>query len=375
MRDRSHPDDPVNTTLPPGERAHPNNFGVGRQISDLHANLTDSLQQLEAEKISLMKRLNMVLSELETATHEKSEVAQRLREQEHLAEELKKKLDEVSSLKNVVNRNLQDDLKYERDLNMKLRDELDRFETEKNALIEKLRQEEDLSSQIQRETDNVNTNLLRKADDLKRLEEDHEQTNRRIRDLQTELEHLRNNEIKNRQHKVALDDQLTDLTNQRNDLIRRMNELSEKYETYVGQMNVERINTQHANKQHVKTLVAKLMFQLLDENIRRKKKLGLQEIAQTAKIMINLETKVKKLQRILGNYVVDRKRFHLRVWYRKAFNVVHQNYKRNTIIDGNVSHKLRQKFFFLWRQLYLNRKRIYANKISAIKMINRMSGG
>ena len=52
----------------------------------------------------------------------------------------------MSSLKNVVNRNLQDDLKYERDLNMKLRDELDRFETEKNALIEKLREEEDLSS-------------------------------------------------------------------------------------------------------------------------------------------------------------------------------------------------------------------------------------
>ena len=54
---------------------------------------------------------------------------------------------------------------------------------------------------------------MRKADDLKRLEEDHEQTNRRIRDLQSELEHLRNNEIKNRQHKVALDDQLNDLTN------------------------------------------------------------------------------------------------------------------------------------------------------------------
>ncbi len=40
-----------------------------------------------------------------------------------MAEELKRKLDEVSSLKNVVNRNLQDDLKYERDLNVKLREE------------------------------------------------------------------------------------------------------------------------------------------------------------------------------------------------------------------------------------------------------------
>ncbi len=61
--------------MPAGERAHENKFGLRRQIGDIHANLTDQLQQLEAEKISLMKRLNMVLSELETATHEKSEVA------------------------------------------------------------------------------------------------------------------------------------------------------------------------------------------------------------------------------------------------------------------------------------------------------------
>ena len=51
---------------------------------------------------------------------------------------MKRKLEEVSSLKNVVNRNLQDDLKYERDLNSKLREELDRFEIEKNTLLEKL---------------------------------------------------------------------------------------------------------------------------------------------------------------------------------------------------------------------------------------------
>ena len=95
-----------------------------------------------------MKRLNMVLSELEKATHEKSDIAGRLRQQESLAEELKKKLDEVASLKNVVNRNLQDDLHYERDLNQKLREELDRFESEKETLLAKLREEEDLSNQI-----------------------------------------------------------------------------------------------------------------------------------------------------------------------------------------------------------------------------------
>jgi hypothetical protein len=63
-----------------------------------------------------MKRLNMVLSELEKATHDKSDIAAKLRQQERLGDELKHKLEEVSGLKNVVNRNLQDDLKYEVDM-------------------------------------------------------------------------------------------------------------------------------------------------------------------------------------------------------------------------------------------------------------------
>lgn len=83
---------------------------------------------LEQDKVSLMKRLNMVLSELEKATHEKAEINSKLIEQDRIADDLKRKLDEVSSLKNVVNRNLQDDLRYERELNDKLKEELARFE-------------------------------------------------------------------------------------------------------------------------------------------------------------------------------------------------------------------------------------------------------
>lgn len=82
----------------------------------------------------------MVLSELEKATHEKSEINAKMIEQERIAEELKKKLEEVSSLKNVVNRNLQEDLRYERELNDKLRDEMVKFEKEKDQLIQRLKE-------------------------------------------------------------------------------------------------------------------------------------------------------------------------------------------------------------------------------------------
>ena len=106
-------------------------------------------------------------------------------------------------------------------------------------------------------------------------------------------------------------------------------------------MNVERVDTQKMNKQHVKTLVAKLLFQILDANITRSKKFALCEINATSKHLVNLETKLKKMRRILTNYVEDRKRTYIRRWYRKALDVIHENYKRNAIIDGNVEHKMR----------------------------------
>ena len=91
--------------------------------------------------------------------------------------------------------------------------------------------------------------------------------------------------------------------------------------------------------------------------------------------MVNLESKATKLFRVLGNYIEDRKRSSLRTWYRKALNVVHENYKRNSLIDGNVDHNNKQKFFFLWRQVYLNRKRIFANKLACAKIVQRLTIG
>lgn len=55
-----------------------------------------------------------------------------------------------------------------------------------------------------------------------------------------------------------MEEELEQLTRERNDLIRRMNELSDKYEDYVSTMNKERIEIMRANKNHVRLLTAKL---------------------------------------------------------------------------------------------------------------------
>jgi hypothetical protein len=60
------------------------------------------------------------------------------------------------------------------------------------------------------------------------------------------------------------------------------------------------------------------------------------EISSTAKQMNNLEKRLSKLQRVLQNYVVDRKRYFIRLWYRNAFNCMDEINKRNIMIEKNV---------------------------------------
>jgi len=87
----------------------------------------------------------------------------------------------------------------------------------------------------------------------------------------------------------------------------------------------------------------------LAEAAQSRRKAGFQEIKQCASQIHNMETKLYKFARVMGTYGNDRKRHYLRLWYRKAMNFIHENYKKINLIEFNVVKKRRTKFFFRWR--------------------------
>lgn len=143
-----------------------------------------------------------------------------------------------------------------------------------------------------------------------------------------------------------MEDELEDLTRERNHLIKRMNDLSDKYEEYVTTMNRERIEIMRANKNHVKLLTTKLFFQILSEAIYKRRKHAMQEMKSCAKNFENMQNKMQRFVKIMFNYGNERKRTFLRQWYRKAMNVIHENYKKLNLIDFNVEKKRKIKFYY-----------------------------
>jgi chromosome segregation ATPase len=71
------------------------------------------------------------------------------------------------------------------------------------------------------------------VDELRKIEREHEINLSKLRDLTNMLDGLRAQEIHSATEKRRMEDELEDLTRERNELIRRMNELSDKYEDYV----------------------------------------------------------------------------------------------------------------------------------------------
>lgn len=107
----------------------------------------------------------------------------------------------------------------------------------------------------------------------------------------------------------------------------------------------------------MKHLVAKLLTQLLEENIFRKQKGAFLLISAHAKKYSEMEGSLRRLARILGNYGTDRKRQYLRDWYRRALNAVQEICNRNNLLDSKTKFKREQNFFYLWRQAFLNSRK------------------
>ena len=69
----------------------------------------------------------------------------------------------------------------------------------------------------------------------------------RLKELNNQLDSLRLQDAHSKTEKHRMTDELDSLTYERNELIRRMSELSEKYEDYVNTMNRERMEIMRAN--------------------------------------------------------------------------------------------------------------------------------
>jgi hypothetical protein len=106
--------------------------------------------------------------------------------------------------------------------------------------------------------------------------------------------------------------------------------------------------------------------------ILKRKIEGYQEMKGTANHIKNMERKMHKFTKVLTNYGSDRKRHFLRLWYRKAMNYIHENYKKLNLIEYNVNKKRKIKFYYKWREAFLTNRKHSDSKIDSLKVLRSL---
>jgi hypothetical protein len=79
--------------------------------------------------------------------------------------------------------------------------------------------------------------------------------------------------------------------------------------------------------------------------------------------------RVQRFARIFCRYSDEMKRHYVRLWYRKAMNYQHENYKQLGLVDFNVNKKTKNLAFLRWRQAFLKKRAMFEHKLQACKMI------
>ena len=168
--------------------------------------------KMEEDKISLMKRLNSILTDLDAATAEKEEIEKQLEESVQKVIQLEKQLDEDQKAKYTLDSNLQEDIQYEKELNSKLSKDLKKHEHERDMLKDKIREQEAFTFQLTTDTNRIAKEFHQKSKELKLLEDEYVNKKNHLNGLERELESLRNYQKFSKEEKSRLEEEIERLT-------------------------------------------------------------------------------------------------------------------------------------------------------------------
>jgi len=339
LRDRL---DTLTGKAPKGEQAKIEGTQRAQEKYEYH------IKNLENDKASLSKRLNIVLMELDKITAEKAEYEKQMSEQMRIGTELEEKLMKSENLSKVLNKNLQDDLKYEKELNDKLREEVSRYEAQKSQLMVQLREQQGLAEQFQKEVRNLEDAIVTKEADISNLVEQHEKVKKQLADKENELDGLRERLNVQGKNINDLEAEIQKVEDERNDLIGRMNDLTNKYEAYVTTMTKEREELARTTKKHIKLLTAKILSERLGIILKKQYYTSMNRLADSSHHNALKEHMTERVCGILNQMATRNLKSAFQHWCQTLLNWPNERQRREQLLSYICRDKSKRLAFRCW---------------------------
>lgn len=260
----------------------------------------------------------------------------------------------------MLSKNLQDDLKYEKELNDKLRDEVSRNESQKSQLFVQLREQQGLAEQFDKEIKSLEGSILNKELETRNVVELLERGKQQVSDLKLEIATLQDRLHSQDENIQQLTQEIQKVEDERNDLIARMNDLTNKYETYVSTMTREREDLAKTTKKHMKLLTAKILAEKLSLILKKQYFGSVNRMGS----QLHEDSLKRHMTDRIGNILIS---FSLRTmksafqqWHYSELNWPKERKRREELLENIVLYRSKSLAFATW--LRTNRAANHAEK-------------
>jgi chromosome segregation ATPase len=194
-----------------------------------------------------MRRLNLVLQELERVTHEKNSLLDQV-------DCSSKDIDEMHMIINgedntdKVNRYMQDDLGVERSQNTELKDRIKDAERTSSNLVQELKKLQNEGESRANENTHFDSELLDKVGRVKELENEHYYTMEKVKQTDRLIAECRNEEAVDSRQKASVQHKIGVLMKERNELLQKLESLTLQYDQTVKEITADRHTITQHNK-------------------------------------------------------------------------------------------------------------------------------
>ena len=267
---------------------------------------------------------------------------------------MERRLEQANNLTGIITKNLQEDIKYQRMQNEKLKAELADSEKEKNSIDLDAKAQEEQGLKLREEIEQQRNNLKNAEEKLRSFQDQHSSCLRELKLLTEEAEALVKKEKDGEESKNQMSNTLEKVEQERNELIYRMNDLTEKYEQYVQAMSKEREEISQSNKKHAKMLTISMLFNILHNRLAQRLGTGMEHIQKIAKYRRVVIRRVGELIKFQEKFKARLEVGAFRKWRHGLLSWTNERRVNEVLMNKKSENKMRFKFFSEWRRKYVN---------------------
>jgi len=242
---------------------------------------------------------------------------------------------------------LKEDIAILREQNMQLRTELG----EKSNGVRRvdIYRKEELMGQYKEKVNILRNQLFSTQNVCKSLQEKQELCVSELRALVEHTEELINRENINEKDKENLNSLLTRLTNERNELIFRMNTLTEQYNKYVQEMIQERKDINITNKNRQKMLACSILVEKLRKEKANRLRAGLKSIKVTADYIKEIHMRIIELGKWQEDYKQKLVSLAFQRWKHNEIKWIRERRLNEVLMEREHLRRQRAMVFAKWQ--------------------------